>query len=297
MDWLILLSLVRLFFYFGVFSFMGYVAMLGLFNKHATQINPFTSENGLMGWLWCSFFISLVGMTAVVPLNAGMLLDEGLSGVIDPLMLQLVWNSAIGEQTLARGIALSLVLVILIWINQRKRQGGSSALVFSVLFTSAVIGWSFTRSGHSATTSLAAQLCIALHVMMAGWWIGSLYPLIRLSRTEHAKALQLALQAYGKQAVVWVGILLMSGGILITLLLLNVSSTVNNVYLWVMAAKLTLVCGMLCFAAYHKWKLVGRIETRQDCIAVRKSITAEALIGVLVLMVTATLSNSIGIAD
>ncbi len=300
MGWLALLSLARLCFYLGIFGFIGLAAMRGLFSSHFSVTHPGISDRRLFRCQWYLLGLSVVGVAAIVPLNAGMMLDEGLTGLTDPLMLQIAWQSTIGEQTFARAVALVLVFVFTVWMSRSKAGAWSLLLKTGLVITAMVIGWSFTRSGHSAATSVVAQLCVAVHVVMAGWWVGSFYPLIRLCRlateTSQYEALRNTLHAYGNQAALWVGLLLFSGGVLLTLLILNVSGEVNTIYLWVMGVKLLLVCVMLSFAAHHKWKLVGSIASMQDCDKVRKSISTEAVVGVLVLAVTATLTNSIGIA-
>ena len=296
MVWLTLLCAARFCFYTGVFSFIGIAAMRGLFTSRFPDDHPGIADKHLRRVQWATLCLSTLGTLAVVPLNAGMLLDDGMTGICDPLMLQIVWNSTIGEQTLGRAAALILVLVFTLWMTRCKSGPWPPLLKAGIVVTVSVIGWTFCLSGHSTATSVIAQLCVTVHVVMAGWWIGSFYPLLRLCQTQRAEALRQTLHDYGNQAVIMVGLLLFSGGVLLTLLLLNVTSTVNSLYLLAMGGKLTLVCVMLCFAAYHKWQLVNRIESDGDCEAIKKSITAEALTGLLVLAVTATITSAIGIA-
>lgn len=295
MSWLILLSLAKFCFYTGVLNFIGIAAMVRLFaDSYYSQ-----PENPLPGryfrWLVVSLILSILGAVATVLLNAGMLMDNGLAGIADPLMLQIVWESSIGQQALARCAALLLMILCTAWAVARRSLIGSKALSGMMIVSIGVAGWSFTQSGHTAAAGGLEQILVALHVIVAGWWLGSFYPLITLCNLKEPATLKLTLHQYGKQAALLVSVLLLSGSALL-LLLMNVTSEVNTNYLWVMGSKLLLVTIMLCFAAYHKWVLVRELATPADCLNVKRSIIREAVVGVGVLTVTATLTTNFSIA-
>ncbi|MBR9790471.1 MAG: hypothetical protein GYB58_01855 [Gammaproteobacteria bacterium] len=298
MGWLTLLSLAKLGFYLGVVSFIGMNAMR-LFLRHGRNGNLTIDtawHKPVLVVQWSCLLISLVCLAAVVPLSAGMLLDEGLTGLTDSLMLQISWESTVGEQTQVRLLAVVMALVCTYWGGKIYAHPNlSKAWLGAWLLTSAVFAASFTFSGHTAEASWLAKGLVALHVLMAGWWLGSLYPLIRLCRLQDVVKLQNQLHRYGNQAAVWVGLLLTSGVALLMMLLLNISGEVNTTYLVVMGGKLVLVTVMLCFAAYHKWRLVANMHATEDCQQVKKSIVAEAVVGTLVIAVTATLTSSFGL--
>lgn len=297
MAWLTLLSIAKFAFYTGIISFIGITAMRWLIRASYSAEALHTLHKPLITWLWGSLLLSVIGALAIIPLNAGMLLEDGVAGMTDSLMLQITWESSIGEQALARCIALLLIAVCLFWQAKTRAQAGWSAPFWGlILLTVGVISWSFTLSGHTAAATGLEQLLVAVHVIMAGWWVGSFYPLIKLCSLKEPVALKRTLHQYGKHAVFFVGLLMLSGASLLLLLLLNVSSEVNSTYLWVMGGKLTLVIIMLCFAAYHKWYLAANLHTAADCVKIKHSIIAEATFGVLVLGVTATLTSSVGIA-
>ena len=299
MGWLALLSLAKVAYYLGVVSFIGMNAMR-LLLRHGRS-NDLTVHadwhKPLLRAQWAGLFISLVGAAAVVPLSAGMLLDDGVSGIIDSLMLQISWQSSIGTQTQFRLLAIIMAMLCTAWGNKLYNGSNTSlAWVCSWLLTSALFAASFTFSGHTAEANWLAKLLVALHVLMAAWWLGSLYPLIRLCRLEDVELLRTQLHAYGNQAAVWVGLLLVSGAGLFALLLLNVRTEANNDYLFVMGCKLVPVAVMLGFAAYHKCYLVANLTLSEDRYKVRKSIVGEAFIGTLVIVITAILTSSFGIA-
>ena len=299
MGWLSLLSIAKVAYYLGVVSFIGMNAMrLFLRYGRSNDLTVHTDwHKPVLRAQWVSLFISLLGASAVVPLSAGMLLDDGFSGMTDSLMLQISWQSSIGIQTQFRLLALLMAMLCTVWGSKIYTGTNTSlAWVCSWLLTCALFAASFTFSGHTAEANWPAKLLVALHVLMAAWWLGSLYPLIRLCRLEDVELLRRQLHAYGNQAALWVGLLLVSGAALFALLLLNVRGEVNTDYLLVMGCKLVLVAVMLGFAAYHKWYLVANLSSTGDCQKVKTSIIAETLVGLLILGVTATLTSSFGIA-
>ena len=299
MGWLSLLSIAKVAYYLGVVSFIGMNAMrLFLRYGRSNDLTVHTDwHKPVLRAQWVSLFISLLGASAVVPLSAGMLLDDGFSGMTDSLMLQISWQSSIGIQTQFRLLAILMAMLCTVWGSKIYTGSNTSlAWVCSWLLTSALFAASFSFSGHTAEASWLAKLLVTLHVLMAAWWLGSLYPLIRLCRLEDVELLRRQLHAYGNQAALWVGLLLVSGAGLFALLLLNVRREVNTDYLLVMGCKLVLVAVMLGFAAYHKWYLVANLTFSEDRYKVRKSIVGEAYIGTLVIVITAILTSSFGIA-
>ena len=177
MAWLSLLSIAKVAYYLGVVSFIGMNAMR-LFLRHGRS-NDLTVHTDwhkpVLRAQWVSLFISLLGASAVVPLSAGMLLDDGFSGMTDSLMLQISWQSSIGTQTQFRLLAILMAMLCTAWGNKFYTGSNTSlAWVCSWLLTSALFAASFTFSGHTAEASWLAKLLVALHVLMAAWWLGSL---------------------------------------------------------------------------------------------------------------------------
>lgn len=297
MGWLILLSLAKGSFYLGVVSFIGFCAMRRLFVSCYCSESPEHLYKPLLVFSAISLFFATMGVLMIVPLNAGMLMDEGTAGMLDNFMLQITWESSIGAQAKARFIALLMMVTALAILAKKVCLDQRSAGVWMVTLASVVtVAWSFTQSGHTAAASWLEQALVAVHIVVAGWWIGSFYPLIKLCQLGEPSQVKAILHQYGKQAVLWVAGLIISGSLLLFLLYQNVAGEVNTTYLSIMAAKLALVIVMLGFAAYHKWRLVAKLNTKEDCFVVRKSIIAEAWVGVFVLVVTATLTTGFGIA-
>lgn len=299
MTWLAFLSLAKFGYYLGFVTFIGFNAMrVFLCSQRSLNLMYIVRwEEPLARWQWLTLGVALICALSVVPVSAGMLMDDGLSGITDSFMLQIAWESSVGMQEQGRLLALLLACISTLWMSMVQLQSRrKTRLVGLVLLTILALGFSFTLSGHTAEQDWLAKALVMLHVLMAGWWIGSFYPLLRLCDELSVSTLQSCLHRYGKQAMLWVGLLLSSGVALLLTLIVRTEGEINPVYLWVMGAKLTLVLVMLLFAAYHKWRLVPQLHTPQDCLRVKRSVQAEALVGMLVLLITALLTSSIGIA-
>ena len=92
-----------------------------------------------------------------------------MSGMIDPEMLGLLWNTPVGTVFILRVVGLSLLFVGLflgrigMWISI---IGGISAL------------WSFAQIGHVSGNKFAlAEFALLLHLLAIAFWIGILIPL------------------------------------------------------------------------------------------------------------------------
>ena len=105
-----------------------------------------------------------------------------LSGIFDRHLQRLVWRSTTGASAALRIAAMGLVS----WYGCRRpgsngvvRQAGAAAAVLSLL----LLGHT---SVHPERWLLAPLL--ALHLLIAAWWFGSLMPLALVARREDASA-------------------------------------------------------------------------------------------------------------
>lgn len=294
MSWLIALIITKWLFYLGVAALIGGSAMGYFFQQKQLTSSAITNSSiaNIFRWQTRLFLAALLCVMAVVPLNAAMLAENGLQGLWDPLMLSIVWDSNIGSQSLLRMLAMASALVAQILLIKQHVQVAKFMYGLSIV----VIAVSFTLSGHPAEVGLLAQGLIALHIVMACWWVGSLGPLITACTRYNTSNLQQLLHLYGQQAMLWVGLLIISGGVLFVYLISATEGPISRQYLVVMGLKLSLVVAMLGFAAHHKWQLVKRIEQPGHATAIKRSIIQEGLIGLSILILTALLTTAVGIA-
>ena len=98
---------------------------------------------------------------------------------------------------------------------------------------------------------------------------------------------------FGVIAAYAVGLLVAAGVTLSWLLSGSLSALFGTAYGWALLAKVALVTGLLGFAAFNKWRLVPALRSGDGMAtaALRRSISAEMAVVVLILLVTATITS------
>jgi len=224
--------------------------------------------------------------------------DSGFSGAFDTLFIQLIWQSGVGEMTMWRVIAAMLALINLALIYghiNKPRQWLMPAIFFTYVISLLLIGLSFSAAGHVIELSGLARFAIALHVLMALAWIGSLGPLIIIVQIDRQQMVVNILHRFGQLAVLMVVLLVTAGSYLAYNLITDLNALLHSNYGQLLLIKLLFVIVMLLFAVYHKFILVPKLlKTNQVRQRLTHSIQAEMVIGVLILFMTAILSSLIG---
>ena len=206
----------------------------------------------------------------------------GIDGMTDKMMLGLIWDSPLGSAAVMRGLGALLVLAVAI----DGTIASAVALIGSVL-----IAASYTQVGHSLgdPRSLLAGL-LTLHLLAVGFWIAALAPLHRAARLEVGSDL---LHRFGVVASVTVPVLLLVGLIFAWLMVGSLAALFTTAYGWVLLLKVTFFTGLLSLAALNKLKLVPALEhdTADAAFKLRRSIKAEGVFVLLILIATATLTS------
>ena len=116
----------------------------------------------------------------------------------------------------------------------------------------------FALTGHAATAPprwLTAP-SVGVHVLMAGFWAGSLPPLLLALRREGRQAAARRLHAFSRWAVPAVSLLLASGIALSTVQLGGFAAFFATTYGLVLLAKLAAVAVLLSLALVNRFRLV-----------------------------------------
>lgn len=214
-------------------------------------------------------------------IRAARISGMGLEGVTDPMMLGFVWESPLGTAAIWRGFGeMAILALVLPGIGRWIALAGSCAVAIS-----------YTQVGHSLgePRELLAALLI-LHLLVAALWVGALMPLRRAARSSDGADL---LHHFGVIAAYAVGLLIAAGVALSWLLSGSLSALVGTAYGWVLLAKVALVTGLLGLAAWNKWRLVPALRAGDTMAtaALRRSISVEMAVVVLILLVTATITS------
>ena len=281
--WAILAPLVKVLLYVLSFLAVG----TGLFIFH---FRSFLSQPTLA---YCCKLVrksSLIG-SIIAPLlllmTAGNIGGD-LQSALDPLMINLALSSKAGQSILVLFFGF---LLVLLWIfpfqNQRRILG---ILGFSLILSS------FSLYGHSTINGLSSQLLIVLHLGAISYWVGSFLPL-RYStqgKIEEENLFQIAHQ-FGVYAVYYIGVLLITGLMLGTILVGGMEQLVTSDYGKAFLFKLFFATALLGIGALNKFRLVPQLKNNNlsHAIKLRKSISVEISILFIILVISSLLTTSI----
>jgi putative copper resistance protein D len=229
---------------------------------------------------------ALLGVALLVPafgIRAARLSGEGLAGAADPLLLGLLWQGPLGDAASWRVAGYAAVAAILV----PGRAGLGTALAGCAL-----VALSFAQIGHTLDLRRAAAVpLLALHLLVAGLWIGSLVPLHRAAASGSGAAP--LMRRSGTLAMGAVAALFLAGLALSAMLLGSPRALVSTGYGLVLLTKLGSVAALLGLAALNRLRLVPALAAGRPGAtrALRRSIAWEGAVAALVLLLTATLTT------
>jgi len=281
MGWLVGEVLVKLAMYIGIAGTIGAIACRWLcqhrgYNEYLRGQAKGYASLGLIA-VMTGFFVSV-----------GAFNEEGLAGMLDRDIAQMLWDSSIGSSAVMRLAALVLVLIALF-------QGVSVMLSVPLQIAAIVmLGASFTLVGHTVELSILAQVAITLHIIALSLWAGSFMPLLQMLNRLSLDDAQRAMVYYGKLAVVVIASLLLSGGYLV-IELFDVELGLASNYNRLMVLKLAIVLCLLALGARNKLQLVGRLTAKESSLSTLKlAITFELVLAMVVLLVTGIFTTVMG---
>lgn len=295
-GWELALLLCKLCLYGGVASLAGGSLCLWQFSDGrratVTQLLMYMMVGALIGFqaVLVSFLVQI-----------GQINGAGFAGMFDWGMATLLLDTSVGEVSLMRLAAFTwALLATLLYLRRLKYATKPFARHFYVRlwigYTLAVLllAASFRLSGHASQLPVTGQLGIVIHVCAMAAWIGSLYPLLLLSRSPDRASLETGMRRFGTVAI---GILvaLMAAGALMSLQLLqSFSDLLTTAWGRVLLMKLVAVAVLLGIAARNKFILVP--DSGQDTGVARlsRSIQVEILVACVVLVLTAYFSTIVG---
>jgi putative copper export protein len=290
--------LCKLFLYFGAASLAGAALNLAFYSDG--------SRRSVQGLLVYALIGSVLGFQAVLLnylVQVGMISASGLAGMFDWTMAEILMDTPLGETTLWRLVAFTLALlglVICLQLLARRKQAPTRRLHTFLVVVPAlallVLAESFQRSGHVSVHGNSAQLAISLHVMAFGAWIGSLYPLLRMTYWLETSELAWFMRRFGDHARLVLAVLLLAGLFLLWQLLMSPAELWQSPYGLSLSLKLLLVTALLGLAAHNRYQLVPALAANGGAALarLRRSIKGEMALALLILLLTAYLSTLVG---
>ena len=199
-------------------------------------------------------------------------------------MLQVAWESPLGDSLLLRGIGLLLLLFII--------RPSTLTPVISVLGC-VLVAFSFAFQGHTLSEPrwLLVTL-ITIHLFGLSFWIGGFAPLVWLAKRQESVAGAAARQ-FGKISIWNVLLLALAGSALLWLLTEGNWNVLWTAYGQLFVFKLLGFLGLLGLAALNKLFLTPALlrgEVRAF-VLLRLSVILEMSVAVIIFLLTSTLTT------
>ena len=216
-------------------------------------------------------------------------------------------ETAAGRAAMVRGALLVILFFVLGW--RRRRRGVQSAFVLTTTLGGGALA-SLAWNGHAAAgEGVAGAVRLAagfIHLLAAGGWVAAvlmfLGMLLRANEATGSRRLRSThafLHGFSTLGTIFVAALIVSGiahyG---DLTAWSFSALFQSTYGKLLLFKLALFAGMLGLGALHRWTLVPRLERAltsgdpaQEVRALRQSVTAEAALAILILIVVSVLGT------
>lgn len=284
-------------FYLAVAALAGTALNLAFYHDGSRASLSALLVYGLLGAV-LGFHAALLNYLVQV----GMISGNGMAGMFDRDMASLLIDTPQGDRTFWRLLGCLAGLLGLAFCLHRVRKltgppeaGLRATLVAVPSLAVLLLVFSFRSAGHVSVLPPLAQLAIVLHVLAIACWIGSLWPLHRLSRLLSGARLHGFMHRFGDHARLILAVLVASGVLLVWQLLQSPSELWQTAYGKLLLVKFLLVSGLMGLAALNRFTLVPVLAAQSNAAArLARSIRLELLLALLILAATAYLSTLVG---
>lgn len=300
--WSVAMLLTKWVGYICFVTLAGGLFALGL--DHRVSFLP-TSQSHLQATsrsLWPVLIMAAVvgGMMAVLNLllQVGAINQRGTPGMFDWFMITIIGQSPVGHGNALKLLGFLLLGLAVFFYRHLFRQTERAKHLSPILYMAFVIAlasfaFSFAVLGHIAPLNWLAKAAIVMHIGAISLWLGSLLPL-RLIASQRAPELALPImRAFGGIGWGVLFALLLGGVYLVFELLQEINQLFTSAYGLLLCGKIVLVVCLLSLAAMNKFNLVSRLA-KSDNKPLQKSITAEIVLAVTILFVTAIMTTFTG---
>ena len=284
----------------GLLAIAGVIG--GVFSLGLAQYVRFPQVQVLTKYIVSSAVFGISMTLIFFLIQVGAINQTGITGMMDMQMGLILMQSSLGHALGLRVVGFLLVIInwLVFWQYASYSNEGNvyKKSTFLVPVISIVLlGISFALTGHTSELPPWTRAAIVLHVLAASLWVGSLFPLLRLSSVGELVHVKRLMQCFGTAALWIVGVLLLAGAFLLTLLLESFNELITTNYGSTILLKLTGVALLLMLASVNKLFLVPRLTQRNSVLRLQASIRMEIAVAICVLAITAWLTTAVGPAN
>jgi putative copper resistance protein D len=205
--------------------------------------------------------------------------------------MQSLWQVAIatpfGQIFLVR-MGLTLALVLAVWLRRMRTTIGLAGLCLILIAVT-----SHTANASPGGFGVIGTSSDALHLLTGGYWIGSLPVLVALlAERSAAPRLGLAISIFAEWGMLSVALLVMTGMVNTSMVLLGMPGHDAPSYLAVLGAKLALVLAMIGLALVNHFRLLPRLTEPGAAARLKTHVAWELGLGLVVIALAITLTVS-----
>lgn len=284
--WLLSSVVAKLFIYLTSFLAVGSLMFLWLLKPETKTIR----RQLVRITIWAALLSILLSLLRI-SLQAGQLYDEGLIGMFDADMVQIVTEGPLGNSSYLRVVGLVLLVIATFLSNVR---------VPLTIIGSLAVAASFALIGHATREPILLGILITIHLLAVSYWIGGLYPLYKLAsdKSSFNEAGDIA-HRFGQQAAIIVPVLFAVGMAFVIYLVGPPHELLGTEYGLILMTKVAVVGLLLGLAALNKLRIVPRLlDDQQDAAHhLRISIRLEFVAFVLIFALTAVLTSAVNLPD
>ena len=275
----VLSALVRGLSFLALFQAAGVAMFLALFGRRLAETSRPVRRLGLVSALAAIVFVA-VHYALEAARMAG-----AFSGVLDPMLQGLVFDSPMSTAGIWRMLGLALIAATI------GRQGTASTVI-GLIGAGAVIA-AFLFVGHSAIHPDRAWLSmlLAIHLAVVAFWFGSLLPLYAVSRAERPAVAAEIVNDFSRVAI-WSVPAILLVGVVMAVLLIDRWATFREGYGLSLLAKIIGFAALMALAALNKWRYGPALaEASGAAAAFRRTAAVEYVLICVVLMTTAVMTT------
>lgn len=260
-----------------------------------------------MGVLLVSATVGLVLTGAEVVFKTAGIMGMPVADVDRASLGWYLLETSAGRAAMARGALLLALMFVLGW--HRRRGKVEPAFPLAVTLAGGALA-SLAWNGHAAAgegVAGAVRLAAGLvHLLAAGGWIAAVLMFLGMllrgkeaSGSGRLRSTHDFLHGFSTLGTIFVAALVVSGIVHYgDLTAWSFSALFQSTYGKLLLFKLALFGGMLGLGALHRWTLVPRLgraltsgDPAQEVRALRQSVTAEAALAILILVVVSVLGT------